>query len=1044
MPANAACIPAAEYLARAARGWAAESVEARSRLVVAGRTNPTLLQRAGQFLSDISDGIIIPEAFFRKYERLAPLWSGFVKANEALKRSMAGSLHSVLEEARDLGVKRGSAESTGVYLTLMNIEKPNLKLSNSALRARMKAFGEGTLSGDGFLMAQRMRDMTPADLASYRAMVKDTESLLKDKHLDLARMMSSEMDFARSQHRKALIRQFESEGLSGAELLKKVDDYMGDDLPAYISAIRRTMRLTSPNLKAAAADPMIRSFAEEEISLLDQHFGVPKLREEALANTIADLSEFIAANGRDAAGYAWKDAEGIGLKEQQFERADEAVRTLFNLPAGDAGKDDLDQLIGKMRSIGAQPRKGSAIGYLEMIPEKIAVRFYRHRVLSNAPLVGDAIGAYQAYMTSVLRATHLNPLLPEFTKASRDARQLYGNDVANGFISIINDSMGHQSRITSAARYEIAGLARLSYMATLVGNFSGAVSDYLGQMGFILAEHGFRPTLTAIHALTMPKSIVGRKYFPLIDLMNMERVGLESLPKGETNLPLSERMSKLFTAPDLGTFVRRLKSFAINEADVFAGAEAHLHRTAFLASMIGHLEQSGVWKPGMNEIQLKAALDAAMQNPEFRTAFAVAGDLGKSKSAFLFGQVNMPLIVRKVKQLPGGVGDAVTMFSNYPVQSMARLAIWTHDAMRASTDIANGRMPSAQSREAAMKLFRFFTYGSMVAGPFFLWPALRAYYSGGDEETGTHLKNLFVEWEKRYSFAGLIGTLMEKTTGEYETLDLAEKISPMPSVTEPYGPLGSVGQGPLVQLAQNLYTSKFGLSTSAEGSKAREALVGGAVENWATGLGNPSKPFPTAGLATTIPGGVAMARFLNSLFASGVIGGDEPFQYDRYGHVVNPTSKSIELIRQFGRPLGEVIQAAEGDVAADEADRRTFNSERIKKAALEGRSELVGEILAEDPTLAETIQASDLKRLALQRNLVPQARAMLTSAEPLMLKAFRRAANRLQQGSLSPAEEFALKQQIAVGMMRIKRIQEERQRQEGSLGLGRQPRLGSL
>jgi hypothetical protein len=1002
-------------------------------------TAPAKLQRLVTIKNAFMNNFINPEALARKYpETFGAAYTKISNAFAAYKRDQQRLSHSLLEELQLMGVTPGTQTSGFMHMTQRLIRKDVIRLGPKELRAAMEDFAAGKRTATSTILAQKIDIMSPSDLAAYQEHVGLWASKLEDRHLSMVRKLLDAEDEARGMHKAAFREMSRAEGMAENDIESALLNKFGNDHEAYAPTMRMMLHEAIKVRAYKGKDLANKGMYADDSVAWDAIYGNDQFFQEAYAVGLKDLSSFIGnpTNKRDTAGFRFTDSSSLGLVDKTYTRADEAIADLFGLEGfGMRGlnvKDDhiLDTLVGTFKNLGTT-KVGTAYGYVEAIPESVAIRFYQRRTLSNLPMRADIVTSHATYMNAVLKGVHMdsalakiNPMLNKFSQGAR-------RDEYDLVTSWIDDQIGNPTRANAVSMSSMGRIMGALYKGTLTGNLAATTANYLGQTGFILAEHGIRPTITAIKILAQGRRVGEAQYHPVLQFMDAMRIGVEAIPRGEAGVVehglftlsgLHERLAQLSQSKSIGEAMRRIAKMVITDADIFSAAEGRLHKTAYLSAILKEIETSGLWREGMSPEQMHRAFVDHIGTPAGLEQIIDAGENGIARAAFLFGNVNASQFIRHLKADPSGIGQTVAMFSNYPIQGISRLFTWMNQA----TQIGRN---NAVAKQGWTKLTRFFAYGTMVGGPFFLLPVLRGMAARGDEGPAADLKNFFVEWEKRFSVAGIIGQGIQATTGEYETIELAQKLSPMPSMTEPFGPLGTLGAGPAVQLAANIFAARprpfeaeFG-RFNKDAIAGREALMGGFFEDILSGMGNTTKPLPPGGFSTILPGGVAVARVLNSILGSGVIGDGPAQQVDRYGRLLRPTSMSAEIIRQFGRPLGEVLEATEGRIADAEAETRSFTVERIKKAMLDGSVAAVGEMLAQDPTLFTTIDAKDLTRAAMSRELTPQARAMLTSEHSQMLKTFRRAAAILSQGDLSPAEEFTLKQQLAIGAMRIKKSQ---------------------
>src|SRR3990167_8081749 len=221
--------------------------------------------------------------------------------------------------------------------------------------------------------------------------------------------------------------------------------------------------------------------------MFDQIYGID-LAEEHYAKAIEDLSKFIAKNGRDAKGFKFANAEGVGLKDVTYERADEAAAALHDFATPGANpivQKELDLFVGELRRIGTLPN-GPAYGYIEAIPEHVSVRFYKRRMLTNLPVKASIINAHGVYMNAVLKGAHMDPFLAEIVPILHRFNKTKPEEIALA-TTFIDQIIGNPTRMNKDSMAEMGRLMGFMYQGTLLGNLSATMANYLGQTGFILA-----------------------------------------------------------------------------------------------------------------------------------------------------------------------------------------------------------------------------------------------------------------------------------------------------------------------------------------------------------------------------------------------------------------------------------------------------------------------------------------------------------------------------------------------------------------------------
>lgn len=1028
---------------------------------VQGRVNflterdPSIGEKIRHVYHSIRDGTLTPEVLHRIYpESFGRGFKILRDGHQPFRRDIRRYSHSLLEDMSAAGIKRGTPRDSALNLLLLNVKKDLFiggdkghGRSIAEIRRTMDDFIHDRIPFSDLLMSNQYRDMTPESIGSLRNAVEWIDATLSDRDIDVfARSMARSMNYSRELSRTNLRRKWLAEGISDAktivvevrhqefhkvsEIDLRLDEALGPDLDAYIPALRFNLHTTATDLKEGRYTAEMAGVFTHEIEDFDTAFGTHNLDDE-LSEAIIALARFVHAPKptpglAPVAPFEFPNAAKLGLPVGQlYADVDDAIMDLFRLQRPRTGpKSPADDLIshvrGRLKRIADNPSP-SLVASLSAVPSEIRNRFYQRRVLSQLPLRGSAVEAFSAYMNASLKFAYIQPIIDDLAKIARDTkhRDVYEGDL---FIHWVSDVLGGPRRASRGAMRAINRVTSAIYMSTLGSNLSPVIGNLLGQMGFILSEFGPLATITGVRAIAQKTG----RYSPIFDHLERLGIGMESSPANHAKM---REAWALFRSSETGDeAMRRLLRLGLSAIDIFTGSESLLRKVSYVAGMTDHLMKSGVYRPGMTQEQLVSALDAALKLDT--NAIRSAGEEGSARGAFLFGNENNPAFIRWLRDDPTGLASLAGMFSNYPIQAFSRVAMWSHDALRLTT---HGRRDAA-GLAGLRKLFTFFTYGSAVAGPFFLLPVLRDMLgSTGDDTSTARVKNFFVAWEKNFSVAGLMGHAVKQVTGEYATIDLSTKIGVTPTLYEPLGILGNLFGGPAIQTVGVLGRAT-GIIPGAEEeqSKARQAIIGGHLEHKISGLGDLSRPIPMT-TALFVPNGITAARILNAYFTLETTAGTR----DEMGRLINrPSFLTEAIIRHFGRPLGEVLTASEGRIANEEVERHSRTVTRLKRAFLDGNSALAGELLTSDPSLFKSVEPSDLTRLLRDRNLVPQARSALYGPIAHARVMLERTARRLSGGNLTPAEEFTARQVFAV---LVARFRAERAREAGTFTLPRTP-----
>ncbi len=361
---------------------------------------------------------------------------------------------------------------------------------------------------------------------------------------------------------------------------------------------------------------------------------------------------------------------------------------------------------------------------------------------------------------------------------------------------------------------------------------------------------------------------------------------------------------------------------------------------------------------------------------------------------------SLPL-VRSVRQKLGPIGPIATMFSATPLNIAGQMV---HEAHMIVSGPNHLRGPAARSFLSKVFL------GTLVAGPYWIWPWLREaeQIPGLSREDTETVLNVADHLEERYSLSGWLG------------MDLARRISPTAGVadvtTRAGAPpadsnleyilrlLGGPAAGPATDLIAAL---------SGDDNAQRRAL--GALAPMVMNL-PPSQTLPSA-VQTFLPAG----HFFEQFIRIGVVGMSDPRGYVSMGPLGVPVRSpsgfmvdslgrpSIALdenseVRRFlygGRTLDSATTSALGQRSEKKAAARQDVESRLRAAITSGNFSSALDIYSSNLDLNPQVDSSSIKREQLSKLLPPQARAVYFGRDEDAVDRARVASARLQSGSLS-------------------------------------------
>lgn len=390
-----------------------------------------------------------------------------------------------------------------------------------------------------------------------------------------------------------------------------------------------------------------------------------------------------------------------------------------------------------------------------------------------------------------------------------------------------------------------------------------------------------------------------------------------------------------------------------------------------------------------------------------------------AKTTIIPGASNTVPLQRLIQAIPA-IGPVSSMFTATPAMIASNFY----------TEIKTLLNPYVE-REIWGEAFRSFSakmfFGTLVAGPFWIYPALREMESDEDAEGLIGLANA---WEKWGSVAGLLNT------------DLARRLNPVSGITERLAPFGSqsagesitrVALGPLGSPAYDIFAALFGIDEGAR----RRALGGFAP--WFDGT-PPSSALPGLAQSLLPIGGIGVERMLRIAMIHS--GARDPRGYVTYGPlgipVANPAgfrldargrafqaeegllgsvrhyiwgSRDLEVTRGSGRAKG----------AEKRADHRAQVETQIRSAILDGDTTRALQVFAANRGLDPVITVSELERESLMRKLPPEARAVYVGNEGDSLNRAMKAADALAQGGLSEKEALVERSIVLAAVLKFRR-----------------------
>jgi hypothetical protein len=382
------------------------------------------------------------------------------------------------------------------------------------------------------------------------------------------------------------------------------------------------------------------------------------------------------------------------------------------------------------------------------------------------------------------------------------------------------------------------------------------------------------------------------------------------------------------------------------------------------------------------------------------------------------GGINsLPILNQLRNQLPG-VASVATMLTTTPTNLAAQFIRDVKLVMESPLAIAKESAANEASAAATRRLVTQLTFGTLIAGPFWIVPILREM----DPEDHPKLLTFFNEWERRGSIAGFTNS------------ELATRLNPIVGIKDRFvpdeNPLLSLFFGPVGRPAADA----IGLAQGDDPSSRRAlGLLSGLADV------PPDTILPTA-VQYFAPAGIAaekLARLLAS-FSPNAAGKVEvniagvpaeiavptldgnrvdvngrPFAYD---------PRASARVRSFfigGRQLDEANLAIEGKVGEAKTERRMRVEQRIKRLFLEGEIDNALNVWRQHSDLGIKITTKELGRENILRQLLPVGRLQFQRPAAEAMEEMMKAAQQLEAGGLTASQAKHAQHILLGGLIRF-------------------------
>jgi hypothetical protein len=328
--------------------------------------------------------------------------------------------------------------------------------------------------------------------------------------------------------------------------------------------------------------------------------------------------------------------------------------------------------------------------------------------------------------------------------------------------------------------------------------------------------------------------------------------------------------------------------------------------------------------------------------------------------------------------------------------------------VRRATHIGTSELRAPALRRLATQ----FTFGTLIAGPFWIAPILRDI---DNEDDKNRVLAFASAWDKKFNLGAFLNT------------EFASRLNPITGVVERFLPsdnaLASLALGPLGRPAGDIGGAIIG----DQGAQAKSL---GALASLADI--QPTTIIPSS-LQYLLPAGIAGEKMLKMFAALApdptgkqpLLGLDiavpnmEGNYVDAAGRPYVGGGGTGRAYALGGRALDEALIAVEGRKAERRVDRRGRVEQNIRRLLLDGNVDGAVRQITSNADLDLEISPTELEREALNRTLLPQARAVYSGPENDSLKRWIEAARRLNEGGMTPVEAKNERHIFLAGMLRF-------------------------
>lgn len=633
--------------------------------------------------------------------------------------------------------------------------------------------------------------------------------------------------------------------------------------------------------------------------------------------------------------------------------------------------------------------------YLKLPPKIKNVHNLRRHGMTG--WVNDWSLAMEVTTKGAIRHTHLSPLFEPGGSVRKfiDWLNVMDKDAGTAFTKNLASVAGVAPR-RNALMSEVGeygySLTGLVYKAIVLG-WPGIGVPNIAGLGIYGFGEAFRPGLKQ-GAIDIASSFMlgfDPGFRRWLDELGMRGIhGYD--PRATRLVDLTSRASQAMREGNKALAGEYLSEFAVSHFDMIGHTEVQVVKPiAYALGAVRWMRERGLDRRSVHWKDLGEADRVDLWRSMSNTA---------AKLTILPGASNATPLVRMAHDIPL-FGPLSTMFLSTPANIAAQMI----RQVRTITALPGAVTP--QMRAEAARVFGMTVFGgTMVAGPFWAYPALRELEGTPDHD---RLIGMLNAWEQRFSLAGALN------------VELARRLSPVSGITERFSAFGSQSGGEAVS---KLLLGPLGPAAV----DTKKALFDGDLEARRKLLGAGSELFdlPRSGVLPTpmhvlMPGAVGMEKFMRIMF---------PAAQDAQGNLIDASQRATRPAPDatarakswfFGsRELQEARMSAEGVSGQKRAEARSGVEKQIRSAILDGNISRALTLYTDNAALSPQITATEVQREELFRALPRQARAVYEMPPREALVAVREALESIRQGGLGDGEAKLKRAIVLAGAIKFR------------------------